>query len=96
MAFRFVDPMPFLPEGADRLVIPRRPLIKRVVTGRVQEQNNDLAIAMIHPMPQEQVDFEVIREALVDFLNVQRRIPYQNNLTLSFGSSLCSFQLYAS
>jgi hypothetical protein len=35
MAFRFVDPVPFLPEGAERLIIPGRPLMRWVVIGRV-------------------------------------------------------------
>jgi hypothetical protein len=37
MAFRFVDPRPFIPNGAQRIMVPSRPLMKRVVTGRVHK-----------------------------------------------------------
>jgi hypothetical protein len=33
MVFRFVDPHPFMPDGAQRLMIDGRPVMKRVVTG---------------------------------------------------------------
>jgi hypothetical protein len=77
MAFQFVDPRPFIPNGAQRMMIPGRPLMKRVVTGRVHRQNNDLAIAMINPLPQHQLDFDVIQDILIDFLNVQHAIAYE-------------------
>jgi hypothetical protein len=41
----------------------------------VQEHNNDVAITILHPLPAEQLNFEDIRNALVDFLNVQMGIP---------------------
>jgi hypothetical protein len=70
MAFRFVDPQPFLPAGAQRMMIQGRPLMQRVITGRIHRQHNDLAIATFHPLPQEQLDFNVIRNVLEDFLSV--------------------------
>lgn len=51
MAFRFVDPRPFLPDGAQQIMVPARPLMLDVVTSRVSRQNNDLAIATLHPQP---------------------------------------------
>ena len=55
-------------------MISGRPVMKRAVTGRVQQHNNDLAIATLHPLPQEQVDFEVFRNVLTDSLQVQNGI----------------------
>jgi len=60
MAFRFVDPAPFMPAWGQRVMVPGCPALHRVVTGRVQRRNNDVAIAFIHPLPQGQLDFEVI------------------------------------
>jgi len=51
MAFWFVDPQPFIPNGAQRIMVPDRPPMKRVVTGRVHKQNNDLVIATFSPLP---------------------------------------------
>lgn len=47
----------------------------RVVTGRVHEQNNDVAIARLHPHPQEQLNFQDIRNLPEDFLHVHMGIP---------------------
>jgi hypothetical protein len=69
MAYRFVDPTPFMPHGAQRLMIPGRPLMKRVVTSPVHERNNDVAIAIINPLPQHHIGFDEIRNILVAFLN---------------------------
>lgn len=71
MAYRFIDPRPFLPPRAQRVMVQGRPLVMHAVTGRVHERNNDVAIGHFHPMPQEQVNFDVIRETMSNFLNVQ-------------------------
>lgn len=57
MAFQFVDPSLFLPLGTQRMLINGRPIMRRVVVGHVPRRNNDLAIAILHPMPQGLVDF---------------------------------------
>lgn len=75
MAYRFIDPQPFLPPGAQRIMVPGRQPLMHVVIGRVQERNNDVAIAYLHPMPQHQVNFDFIRDTSSNFLNVQLGIP---------------------
>jgi hypothetical protein len=57
MAFQFVDPLPFIPNGSQWVMVPGRSLMNRVVTGRVHKQNNDLGIATFSPLPLEQLDF---------------------------------------
>ena len=47
----------------------------RVITCRVQEHNNDVAIARLHPLPPEQMNFEDTRHILEDFLHVHLGIP---------------------
>jgi hypothetical protein len=51
MAFRLVDPTPFMLPGVQRMEVNGRPVMCRVVTRQVQEQNNNLAIANFLPVP---------------------------------------------
>ena len=90
MAFRFVDPWPFLPQGAQRVMVEGIPLMQRVVTGRIQKQHNDLAIATFSPLPQEQFDFDAIRDVLIDFLN-QHAIPHETIQPYPFGQAYVKF-----
>jgi len=75
MVYHFVDPRPFMPPRAQRVMVLGHPTMMRVVTGRVQEHNNDVAIARLHPLSQEQMNFEDIRNVLEDFLHVHLGIP---------------------
>ena len=77
MAFRFVDSSPFLPPGTQRMMIHGRPIIGRVVVGHVPRRNIDLAIAILHPMPQGPVDFWDIHMFLDDFLRNQKEVSYR-------------------
>jgi hypothetical protein len=90
MAFHFVDPRPFLPQGAQRVMVEGRPLMQRVVTGRIQKQHNDLAIATFNPLPQEQFDFDAIRGILINFLN-QHAIPHETIQPCPFGQAYVKF-----
>lgn len=64
-----------MPPLAQRVMVPGRPPMMYVVTGRVQEHNNDVAIAFLNPLPQQPMDFEEIRNTLENFLNVHLGIP---------------------
>ena len=64
-----------MPPRAQRVMVLGHPTMMRVVTGRVQEHNNDVAIARLHPLSQEQMNFEDIRNVLEDFLHVHLGIP---------------------
>lgn len=91
MAYRFVDPTPFMPEWGHRIVVPGRPAMHRVVTGRIHRRNNDIAITFIHPLPQAQMDFNAIRETLAEFLNVLMRMLYQSIQPCPFGQAYVTF-----
>lgn len=56
MAYRFVDPVPFMPAWGQRVMVPGRPIMRQVVTGCLHRVNNDIAIAFIHPLPQAQMN----------------------------------------
>lgn len=73
------------------IMVPGRPRVHRVVMGRIQKRNNDVAIAFIHPMPQEQMDFEAIKETLEDYLHVQMRIPTHEIQACPFGQVYVTF-----
>jgi hypothetical protein len=76
MVYRFVDPASFMPEWGQRVMVPGHPTVHRVVTRRLQKRNDDVAIAFIHPLPQGQMNFDVILDTLAEYLNVQMRMPY--------------------
>lgn len=76
MAFRLVDPMPFMPLGAERRVVEGRPIMRRVVIGHVAQRNNDVVIAVLQPMPYGPINFMAIHNSLDDFLH-QRAIGFR-------------------
>lgn len=73
------------------MMVQGRPLMQRVVIGRVQRRHNDLAIATFNPFPQEQLDFDSIRNVLVDFLTVQHQFPYEAIQPCPFGQAYVKF-----
>jgi hypothetical protein len=64
MVYRFIDLRTFMPPTEQWVMVPGRPAMMRVVTGRVQEHNNDAAIAFLNLLSQQQMDFEEIRDIL--------------------------------
>jgi len=68
MAYRFIDPMPFLPRLCTRIHVEGRKTMSRAVLGAPRRHNSDLAIFTIEPLPDAQVSFQSIREVLDDFL----------------------------
>jgi len=90
MSFCFVDPQPFILNGAQWIMVPGRPLMKRVVTGRVHKQNNDLAIATFNPLPRHQLDFDTIQDSMIDFLN-QNGIVHETIQPCPFGQAYVRF-----
>jgi hypothetical protein len=49
------DPAPFIPHGLNRINVQARKPMERVVLMHPRAKNLDLAIATIHPMPEQQV-----------------------------------------
>jgi hypothetical protein len=69
MAFRLVDPEPFMPLGVQRRVVQGRPVMRRVVIGHVAEQNNDVAIVNLNPILVGPMNFMAIHNVIEDFLH---------------------------
>jgi hypothetical protein len=77
MAYQFVDPTPFIPQGFQRVVVPNHKAMSRVIFGRpAKKRNPDVAIVTINPLPQHQVAFNNIRDVLHDFLRNHARVGY--------------------
>jgi hypothetical protein len=91
MAFRFIDPAPFMPVGAQRQMINGCPLMRRVVVGHVPERNNDLAIATLNPMPQGPVNFMDIRNILEDFLHNHANVGFRTMQPCPHGQAFVRF-----
>lgn len=66
-------------------MVPGRPIMHRVPLHRVF---NDIAIAFIHPLPPDQMNFNDIR---AEFLNVQMGMPYQLIQPCPFGQAYVTF-----
>jgi hypothetical protein len=94
MAFQFVDPAPFIPRGYNRVLIPGRRPMSRVILGRPSRRNLDLAIATVHPLPQHQVHFNVIRDVLADFLGVQAQVGFRSIQPCPLGQAFVRFNTY--
>lgn len=90
MAFRFVDPTPFMPPGAQRRMVEGRPIMCRVVIGHVAQRNNDVGIAVLQPMPQGPINFMAIHNILEDFLQ-QRNIGFRSMQPCPFGQAYIRF-----
>ena len=91
MAFRFIDPAPLLLVGAQRQMINGRPLMRRVVVGLVTEQNNDLDIAILNPLPQGPISFLDIRSILEDFLHNHVNVGYRGMQPCPHGQAFIRF-----
>lgn len=90
MAFRFVDPAPFMPLGAQRMIVDDRPLMCRVVIGHVAQRNNDVAIAVLDPMPFGPINFMAIHNILEDFLH-QHNVGFRSMQPCPFGQAYIRF-----
>ncbi|CAN6177127.1 unnamed protein product [Urochloa humidicola] len=92
MAYRFVDPTPFMPLGCNRVIIPNRRTMTRAVMDGLRGQNDDLAIATIEPLPGNQVLFHSIREVLDDFLRNVRGVRYRKIQPSTLGQASVRFE----
>jgi len=94
MAYRFVDPRPFLPRGTQQVMVPGRKHMRRVLMGRPHSKNNDLAIVTIDPLPQAQVSFQNIRGVIADFLADQARVGYSTIQPCPYGQTYMRFNFF--
>jgi hypothetical protein len=94
MAFQFVDPAPYIPRGFNRVLVPNRKVMSRVILGRPASRHSDIAIATIHPMPQHQVAFVAIRDVLHRFFRDHARVGYSYIQPCPFGQAYVKFNFF--
>lgn len=91
MAYKFVDPAPFMPRGCHRQLVGFRKSMPRVVLGGPCRNNNDVAITSIEPLPNQQVSFQSIRELLDDFMRNRRRVAFHSIQPCPYGQTYVRF-----
>nr|TKW29201.1 hypothetical protein SEVIR_3G380600v2 [Setaria viridis] len=91
MAFRFVNPAPFMPRGCQRQIVGFRKPMSRVVLGGARRNQSDVAIAKIEPLPQLQVSFQSIRELLDDFLRNHKGLAIHSIQPCPYGQAYVRF-----
>lgn len=92
MAYVHANPAPFIPRGLNRIEVQARKPAERVVLMRPRPKNHDLAIATIHPLPQQQVSFQAIRNVLGDFLTNVKRTEYTDMQPTHLGQAFVRFR----
>ncbi|CAN6177579.1 unnamed protein product [Urochloa humidicola] len=91
MAFRFVDPTPFIPHGFNRVMVPGRRAMIRVFLGNPVRRNLELAIATIDPLPEHQVTFPAISHIVEEFLHEGARAGYEYIRPCPLGQAFVKF-----
>jgi hypothetical protein len=74
MAYRRVDPGPFLPPGFSASVVQHRGIMVRSVSQRLPPIHEDWAIINIHPLPEHEVLFPTVRDVVREYLVEHRRV----------------------
>jgi hypothetical protein len=74
MAFRRVDPEPFLPPGFSATVVLHREIMARSVSRRLPPLHEDWAIINIQPLPGHEITFPAVRDVVREYLVEHRRL----------------------
>jgi hypothetical protein len=74
MAYRRVDPEPFLPPCFSASVVLHREVMARLVTRRLPPMHKDWAIINIQPLPEHEVIFPTVRDVVREYLVEHRRL----------------------
>jgi hypothetical protein len=74
MAFRRVDPEPFLPPGFSASVVLHRDIMARSVSRRLPPLHEDWAIISIQPLPDHEITFPAVRDVVREYLVEHRRL----------------------
>jgi hypothetical protein len=74
MAYRRVDPEPFLPPGFSASVVQHREIMVRSVSQRLLPMHEDWAIINIHPLPEHEDLFPAVRDMVREYLVEHRRV----------------------
>jgi hypothetical protein len=74
MAYRRVDPEPFLPLGFSAMVVLHREVMARSVTRRLPPMHEDWATINFQPLSEHEVLFPTVRDVVREYLVEHRRL----------------------
>jgi hypothetical protein len=91
MAYRRVDPEPFLPPGFSASVVLHREIMARSVTRRLSPLHEDWAIINIQPLPDHEITFLAVRDVVREYLVEHRRLGVRDIQRSHLGQVLVQF-----
>jgi hypothetical protein len=91
MAFRHVDPEPFLPPGFSATVVLHREIMARSVSRRLPPLHEDWAIINIQPLPDHEITFPAVRDVVREYLVEHRRLGVRDIQRSHLGQVLVQF-----
>jgi hypothetical protein len=92
MAYRRVDPGPFLPPGFSAAVVQHRGIMVRSVSQRLPPFHEDWAIINIHPLPEHEVLFPAVRDVVREYLVEHHRVGVRAIQRSHLGQVLVQFR----
>jgi hypothetical protein len=91
MAFRRVDPAPFLPPGFSASVVLHREIMARSVSRRLPPLHEDWAIISIQPLPDHEIAFPAVRDVVREYLVEHRQLGVRDIQRSHLGQVLVQF-----
>jgi hypothetical protein len=91
VAYRHVDPEPFLPPGFSASVVLHREIMARSVTRRLPPLHEDWAIISIQPLPDHEITFPAVRDVVREYLVEHRRLGVRDIQRSHLGQVLVKF-----
>jgi hypothetical protein len=91
MAFRRVDPEPFLPPGFSASMVLHREIMARSVSRRLPPLHEDWAIISIQPLPDHEITFPAVRDVVREYLVEHRRLGVRDIQRSHLGQVLVQF-----
>jgi hypothetical protein len=91
MAFRRVDPEPFLPPDFSATVVLHREIMARSVSRRLPPLHEDWAIINIQPLPDHEITFSAVRDVVREYLVEHRRLGVRDIQRSHLGQVLVQF-----
>jgi hypothetical protein len=92
MAFRRVDPAPFLPHGFVAQQVDHREIMVRTVTRPQPSAHEDWGIVLVQPLPEHEVNFHIFDDIICEYLVEVRRVQVRSIQRSHLGQALVRFR----
>jgi hypothetical protein len=92
MAFRRVDPAPFLPHGFVAQQVDHREIMVRTVTRPQPSVHEDWGIVLVQPLPEHEVNFHIFDDIIREYLVEARRVQVRSIQRSHLGQALVRFR----